>query len=853
MGRLRSSGLPLVVTIVSFWCISACGSRKASTPLFPGRINLTPSVSLSMVLGGTVNFTASAQTAGGTNLNVGISFTSSDTSILNVAANGAACAGHWDAAFTTCTPGAVGVVTVTASALGASSVPTYVFVHPTVDSVTVTGILLDGVPVQEPCLSQSQSMVLEAHAYSRGTDVTTSVGPFTWSASNPAVVSFTPLISNNNFDFATNQVTALAATPGITYIYATAGGVTSTTFQQPQYTQSISGSTATSPLLDFFSTCPIQNISLELGAAGSGQTSFATTKGTATATQNAIATVTDVMANTSLPNTNGGIILSKIPLTWSASQPGVINVGSTCTQSCSLSILSAGSGTITASCSPPTCNVGFPIVPQTLSTTALIGACNTFFQAQFPKFAGCQDLIPVPVYSSPVFIIPQNGSNPPKIIPLEPRTGSISGVVTGTPATASVLAASTGCARELPDTCSSAAYYVSTARAVPGNENPLPSPPNSFLFDPAGDRVYMGSDFGAAIINPGNFNTGTSPYSSLGSVTGRILATSNNGSLAAFSDTLHIPNQVYITNSGSATAATTALPITGATTAAFSADGLKAFIAGGASGNLLYIYSPLQSLQQFLPTTPTPTNPQLTLAEPADAIAFSPNGAFAFVAESAADGSAANVTAFATCNNQLAATISLPTFSVSTRGLPNLLMKVLPNGHIDGTDSTGTKIPDGIHLLILDSTGFDIVTATLQPPTSGLCPQVLTFSPVQRIELGQGQFHALNFFPSADGTQIYIVNSGSSTILVYNFIASAVTGGIELVGNATPLSADISADAGTIVVSGSDGMLHEVSTQNGGLDMVQLAFPNLPNYYNAFCTFTPSGGPCALNAALAKP
>ena len=56
---------------------------------------------------------------------------------------------------------------------------------PSIDSVTVTGILLDGVPVQEPCLSQSQSMTLEAHAFSQGSDITSSVGPFTWSAQNP--------------------------------------------------------------------------------------------------------------------------------------------------------------------------------------------------------------------------------------------------------------------------------------------------------------------------------------------------------------------------------------------------------------------------------------------------------------------------------------------------------------------------------------------------------------------------------------------------------------------------------------------------------------------------------------------
>jgi len=91
------------------------------------------------------------------------------------------------------------------------------------------------------------------------------------------------------------------------------------------------------------------------------------------------------------------------------------------------------------------------------------------------------------------------------------------------------------------------------------------------------------------------------------------------------------------------------------------------------------------------------------------------------------------------------------------------------------------------------------------------CPQTLTFisgnpaSLVQRIELGQGTLQPINFFVSADGSQLYVVAAGHASVLVYNFAAGAVTSGIELLGNAIPLSADMSADAGTILVAGSDG------------------------------------------------
>ena len=834
MGRFCSERLLLAIAILSLGGITGCGGgSKAGPPIFPGRINLTPATAASLTLGGTIGFTASAQTASGTNINVPITFTSDDTSILNLAPNGVACAGHWDAAFTTCSPGSPGIVAVTASALGKSSIPTFVFVHPQIDSITVTGILIDGVPIQEPCLSQTQSMTVEAHAYSEGADITASVGPFTWSANNTSVVTLTPLPNTfyippatKPYTFATNQATATALTPGITDIHASANGVSSTAFQQPTLTN---GQGTPSPILDFFATCPIQNIALTVGTAGSGQTSFVAGKGSGT--QTIVATLTDVMGKSSLPNTNGDVVLSKIPLTWASSQPQAINVSPSCLESCALTLASSGSASMTASCSPPTCNVGFPFVPATLSS-ANIAACNQYFSFN------CQLVIPVPVYSSPVFITPPNTSTP-----LSPDA-AISGVVSGTTAAANVFAASTGCAHEPPSVCSEAVYYLSTSKASAGNENPLAAPPNSFRFDPTGARIYMGSDFGAEIINPANFGTANSPFTLLGSVTGNIIGVSTSGTVSAFADNIHTPNQVYVVNATNGNSITsTPLNISSAATAAFSPDGLKTFIAGlDPNGNpTLFVYSTLQALQSIsLPAKTTVSN-----------IAFSGNGAFAYAAEFSTVANTANLTAYANCNNAPAGTLALPNNPILNQVQP--IMRVLPNVHIDGLDSQGNTFPDGVHILILDQTGFDVVTSTIKPPASGtLCPQILTFSPLQRIELGQGTFTPVNFFASPDGTLLYVLSANSSSILIYDIVAGAVTGGIELQGNATPLSADMSPDAGTIVVAGSDGMLHEVTTALGGADTIPLSFPSLPNYLNAFCTFTPSAGPCTLTTALTK-
>ena len=304
----------------------------------------------------------------------------------------------------------------------------------------------------------------------------------------------------------------------------------------------------------------------------------------------------------------------------------------------------------------------------------------------------------------------------------------------------------------------------------------------------------MGSDFGAEIVNPSSFGTANPAFTSLGTVTGTVLATSASGTIAAFADTVHVPNQVYIVNAGN-TSNTTALSIPApipplSEIAGFTPDGLKTFIVGGIDGTSLYVYSPLQALRG-----------PIALAGPAKAIAFSPNAAFTYIAES---GSAPNVTAFANCTSAAVSPIQ-PAASIALPAAP-LLMKVLPALHIDGTDSLGNPIPDGIHILILDSTGFDIVTSTISPPADPgtLCPQQLTFTDyknqpdVQRIELGQGTLQPVNFFYSADDTQLYVVSSSSSSIIVYSFINGSVIGGIQLQNNATPITADMALSISSI-------------------------------------------------------
>lgn len=837
MGSLLTGRWKALLAVIFLVCgTGGCGGHKV-TPAspFPAKITLSPGTNVSAQLGAVFSFTATAQNAAGNNIGTAFTFTSNDTSILTISANGTACAGRWDATFSTCTPGNVGVAEVIATALGSNSLPTFVFVHPPIDNIVVSGILNPNQTVQEPCLSQGQSMTVQATAYSQGVDITASVGPFTWSANNSTVVKLTPIITNTTYNFPTLQAMATGVTPGLTQIYATASGVSSTSFQQPNLTPN------PPVIFDFFETCPIQSIALELGQVGSQQTSFVTSKGSSSA-ETAFATVTDVFGNSSLPNTEGGTVLTKIPLTWSASQPQVIGAGTGCTLSCSLSLPSPGAGAVTASCSPPTCNVGFPEIPAALSP-AQTTACGLYIHSQFPQIpsGSCQQFIPAPVYAQPL-------PNPNPINEL----AAISGVVNGTPTATTVLTSSVGCATDSPANCFVGLYSFATAKTSSGPATLQPVPPNSLKYDLAGDKVYMGSNFGAQVINPNNLGTANNPFTALGTITGKVIAVSPNGNLAVFSDTFHTPNQVYIVNATSPTAPSiTALNISSASVAAFSPDNLKAFISGlDANGNPnVFVYSALQALQTTCwsagagACAPMPANTTV------NSIAFSTNGAYAYVVEPSLNGGGPAVTVFNTCNNQIAQD-KLGT----TQTIP-----------LSATPVSFKAMPDGLHFLALENNGvIDEIAAQITPiasliePAGSICPANVTHQLLSPINLGQGSIHPIDFFASADGSLLYILASDRAEVLVYNFTVGTVTNAIPLQATknnpvVTPVAVDMTADAGTIVIAGSDGQVHEITTSVGGNDAFQVQFPDLNNYLNPFCTTTPAQGVCTLDTVLVKP
>src|ERR1700716_3546673 len=118
------SRLAYTIAAVALCGLGGCGGHKpAGASPFPAKVTLSPAPSTSLQQGNILTFSASAQNGSNSNIAPAFTYQYSDTSILNIAANGGACAGRWDAAFTTCTPGDTGAVQVTVSALGATSPP----------------------------------------------------------------------------------------------------------------------------------------------------------------------------------------------------------------------------------------------------------------------------------------------------------------------------------------------------------------------------------------------------------------------------------------------------------------------------------------------------------------------------------------------------------------------------------------------------------------------------------------------------------------------------------------------------------------------------------------------------------
>src|SRR5262245_47530383 len=172
----------------SFGAMVGCGGSKTTPPLpTPTKVVLPPPDSISLELGGLLQFAARLTPA---SASLPIVYSSSNPDVLSFvpAAPGIACAGRWNSTGQICSPVAVGVAQVTATANGVTSNPITVYVHQHVDRITVD-LLNPPTPLPD-CVTLAKVtgtqnfLDLQAHAFSNGVDITNTVGSFGFTATN---------------------------------------------------------------------------------------------------------------------------------------------------------------------------------------------------------------------------------------------------------------------------------------------------------------------------------------------------------------------------------------------------------------------------------------------------------------------------------------------------------------------------------------------------------------------------------------------------------------------------------------------------------------------------------------------
>jgi hypothetical protein len=728
---------------------------------------LNPSSNVSLETGKTQIFSATARDSIGQTLLVGITFVSDNNAVLTISTSGLACAGSWDSLNfpVVCTPGQSGTANVTAVSNGVSSAPVTVYVHPHIQGITISRI---GTPQPDHgCFSQGESWNYQATVLGpNGTDITTLAGPVAWAGTNSNV-----LVANTTVTgLLNNQVQITARAPGITPLFASVSGFTS-----PPVT---------------YTTCLVRSVELQIQGE-TGNSVQVVNGGSKTLVATAIDTA--------------GTTLTLPPLTWSTSDPVVANVSISGGVSARQN---PGSASITASCTPPTCNIG--VLPS------------------------------LPVYAKNG-ALPNGGG---------PTWGTIGiNVIATKPPIYTAWAATTGCGTNL--NCTSVIFPVTPGSNPIGGGTILPFTPNSLVFTPAGNRAYLGSSKGLMFVDFGTNLTvstvsqETSPCSV--SLCGKVLAISHDGTRVLIADT----NAVYIFNSSTGSGPVVLTNIT-AKAGAFSPDGLKVFIAG--NNSRLYVYSLLDALTS------------VALPASANDVAFSADSSFAYLA-GAPTGSVSGYSVCAPNNVPVNVLNNVPSL-----GANPLNVRPLPNQQLDSTGQWVQPVlvlnPPTISTFGVTVTQPDLPPGqlTCEPPVVSYDTNFTHLSK----DLGLGNFVPVGFRVVGDGTRVILAAENVGAILTYN-VNGGTTAGDSILNNGVPLvnpggpaqPVAISPDGSVAFVSACEafeadgvtcksGSIHIVQPQSGG-DVQQVQFINA-NTNNSMCNnLDPNGPPCLPDLIAIKP
>jgi len=574
------------------------------------------------------------------------------------------------------------------------------------------------------CLSKDQTANYQILATSRGVDITSTVGQITWQSASIAVAA----VSNT------------AAGLG-SMVNGVSLNQVQVTAKAPGLTQLFASVANVNSAPFNFYTCPVKSISLAINGI-SGNSFTVAGSGSKTVTP----TVIDANNNS----------ITGVPLTWSSSQQNAgTATGSTTTGIGTITISHPGTTAVVASCTPPTCNLGLTPADPFYPTGAIYP--ESVITATATSTGSAEQGQTVWVTSSDCSL-PQNTSS----------------------------------------NCLTALVPISSPGNIVGNAAILPATPNSFVVAVARGTGttnlltgFLGTDQslqGTKGLMVANLASTTPVVTQFPAVVGKVLAASPNGAKVIVSDTISVPNQVYVFDNTAHNLVSFA--ITGATAAAFAPDSSKDFIvANNGTASTLYVYSLLDALQ----TIP------LSTTDVANDVTFLSEGAFAYIAGGTPNG----VTVGRTCDNAIVGTVTTNPVS------PNFVK----------------TLPDATQILGLAPPNINVIDVVTPPPGPTGCFPTVANTP-KAFNLGQGAFVAKQLLLAPDGSKAYIVAANLPSILIFD-VNNQISSAIPLNGTTLPLRAALTLDGNLLYVAADDGMIHVLSTLSGG-DIQEIAFPSTP-------------------------
>jgi hypothetical protein len=437
----RLAGVGLFLIFLLSLGLSGCGGSSSGGVVVatPATVNLAPA-SISLERGQVFQASTTIKDSKGNVIFTPAPTFSSSNPNITVSTGGLVCAGIWDSltAPVVCkttdsnnVPLPVpATANLTATSGGIVSNTVVVSVHLHVDNITLS-------PTSVNCKSQNTTQMFTATAFSGGVDITSTVGTFSWTLNDVSVGTVDSTGPSTNPVLAANQAIIKAKNPGQANVIAMVSG-----------TNSVAAS---------FTTCSPATISIHTTDTVP-VTSFSIAAGS---TKQLAADVVDTL----------GVTITGLNLVWSSSQPAVATVSSAAL----VTGVAPGVALITASCSPPTCNVG----------------------------------INQPIYSNAV-------------------TATVTGTANSTTVYATTTTApASGAHTDL--------IPISTSNNTAGTAIALPTDAaiNSLLINSAGTKAYLGSSKGLVVVDA----AANTLSSTVTNVLGKALVVSPNGQFVVTSDT----------------------------------------------------------------------------------------------------------------------------------------------------------------------------------------------------------------------------------------------------------------------------------------------------------------------------